>query len=209
MTAITLGPVTQTARTHASRSGQMFAAVVLAAMLLGLSAGTAVAQDYPPSTITVGTPNATITISGIGWGAGTTVTIVYEDTSGATATAAGLVESDGTFAAQLAIPEDAELGHAAATVTGTGADGQPREESERVFVQEELPGAAGDTQEVALGSPSGGSTAGSPAPGAVVPAGDLPTTGGVNLGITAVALALLAAGGAALTVARRRQGSAS
>lgn len=211
MGPITLGPVAQSARTHTSRSAawQLLAAVALAAMLLGLSAGAAAAQDYPPADITVGTPNATITISGTDWGEGTTVAVVYNDDSGATATAAGLVESDGTFAAQLALPDDAELGHAAATVSGTGEDGQPRVESQRVFVQEALPGAAGDAQEVALGSPSGGSTAGSSAPGAVVPAGNLPTTGGANLGITAVALALLAAGGAALTVARRRQGSAS
>lgn len=225
MGPITLGPVAQSARPHTSHSAawQLFAAVVLAAMLLGLSAGAAVAQDYPPADITVGTPNATITISGIGWGTGTTVSIVYNDGGpGSSATATAVVEPDGTFAAQLALPQDAELGQAEATVRGTGEDGQPREESQRVFVQDELPDASGDAtagdasgsddaREVALGSPSGastgGATGGGSGPDAVVPAGNLPTTGGMNLGVTTVAFALLAAGGAALTVARRRQRS--
>lgn len=217
MGPITLSrPVAHSARAHTSRSAawQLLAAVGLAAMLLGVSAGAAAAQqDYPPAEITVGTPNATITISGIGWGQGTTVTIVYNDGGpGATSTATAVVEPDGTFTAQMALPEDAELGHAEATVRGTGEDGQPREESQRVFVQDEPADASGDASasdgatEVALGSPSGGSTASGSGPDDVVPASNLPSTG-MNLGIAAVALALLAAGGAALTVARRRQRS--
>lgn len=216
MGPITLGPVTQAVRTHTSRSGILLAAVVLAAMLLGLSAGTAAAQDddYPPVVITVGTPNAVITITGTNWGPDTTVTVTYVDAEGASASATAAVEADGTFAAQLALPADAALGHAEATISGTGADGQPRQDAARVFVQEEVTGGTGDSTSVALGSP--GSTAGAAlaagsgaasGAGTVVPATNLPTTGGMNLGLTAFAVALLVAGAGVLVVARRRQGS--
>lgn len=209
MAPITPAPVAQTARTHTSRCGQLFAAVVLAAAFLALSVGTAAAQDYPPGEIIVTTPNATITITGNDWGPGTTVEVTYHSPGASNATASAVVEPDGTFTAQLAIPATAALGHAEATVAGTDGAGQPREDASRLFVQDQ----ADDGTSVALGSTPGESTAGASlaagsgavsGAGTVVPATNLPTTG-VNLSTLAFALALLAAGGLALVVARRRQ----
>lgn len=178
-----------TARPRPLHALLLAAAGLLLAGLLGAPAG---AQVYPPEPeITVGTPGAVITIRGTDWGPGTVVEVVYRN-GAAAATTAATVADDGTFTAELQLPDDAPLGETALSVSGTGTDGEPRDQQPRILVQADTGGGAGTV------NVSGD------APADPTPTDRLSATG-TNLGIGLAALALLTAGGTALLAARRRR----
>lgn len=105
--------------------------VAVATLALLLLPGTAGAQQYPPEsrpvTILVTTPGATVEIVGSNWGPGTRVYITRSD-GGAQpqAVATATVEPDGTFAAEVAAPEEIPEGGVEVLARGTDAEGQER-----------------------------------------------------------------------------------
>lgn len=114
---------------------------------VGLLAGAAIAQQvYPPGIqINVVTPGANITVEGGDWGERTTVTIVRvdrDDAAGSTATqpTTAQVADDGTFEAEVTIPEDAEPG-SELTYLISGVDAQGNERTEERVLEVQLTSA--------------------------------------------------------------------
>lgn len=177
-----------TAPTAATRWAALAA---LALVGLVLAAAPAAAQYPPEAVIAIGTPGAVIVIEGNDWGPGTQVTISYRDGTGQALTTAATTTADGTFAARVPIPADAEPGALALAVEGTGADGTPRQWTPSVQI---VPGDA-------LASASGASPT---APPEVTPAPALPTTGAMTTPAVLAAGGLLVLGLAALLAARAR-----
>lgn len=177
---------------------------VLAAVLIAPGAG-AQQQQYPPAParVLISTPGATITVVGRNWGPGTTVTVVRSNRTqvsggpGAQSASASVLSTavarrDGTFTANVTVPEDANPGTSFALVaTGTDARGAPRTEVTRVDVTDRAAGS--DNRELAAASdaqPGAGETARTGAP----------ITNGLLL-----ALGGLAAGAGLVVLARRRR----
>lgn len=110
----------------------------------GLLAGTALAQ-YPPIQVEVVTPGAQITVEGGDWSSNTTVTITKVDRDNNAAGASdgsttqpttAQVADDGSFEAQLTVPEDAEPGSQLRyVVSGVDAQGNERTEERMLEVQ--------------------------------------------------------------------------
>lgn len=131
--------------THIRRTTARLAFTGAVAMgSVGLLAGAAVAQQvYPPGIqINVVTPGANITVEGGDWGERTTVTIVKVDrddnAAGSTTTQPTTAEvaDDGTFEAQIEIPEDAEPGSELTyLISGVDAQGNERTEERVLEVQ--------------------------------------------------------------------------
>lgn len=183
MTPETVPAARRTLRPVAAR-GAMVA--VLAWLTLALAAGPAGAQYPPQPEIAVGTPGAVIFIEGSDWSPDTQVTVTYRDQDGQTAAATTTVGPDGRFTAPVTIPADAAPGELALSVTGTGADGAPREWSPTARVV-----------------PDDATRSATPAP-EVTPAAALPTTGTpTGPGLVAAAV-LLMLGAVALVAARAR-----
>lgn len=176
---------------------RVFATLFTAIAVMALATGTAFAQ-YPP-TATGGTtvsdatlaPGESLTVSGSGWEAGSSVTMTLFPDPVGLGTAA--VSADGTFSASVTIPTSVSPGTHELRVSGTGADGQPRTSS---------------TSLVIVGA-SSGSASGSGASGSGGSGSDLAATGR-GTGTTAVlAVLLLGIGGGVLLMARRRSGAAA
>lgn len=154
--------------------------LALCALLL-LAAAPALAQYPPDVTTTVAVsdttvvPGETITVTGEGFAPGTRVTITLDDTQ---VLAVAAVRDDGRFSAQVTIPEDIAPGVHKITAAGVDAEGQPR--GFDIFITVVAPAVA------------------APAPALVTTGLEL-TTG------SALALALLTLGAAALYAARRRE----
>lgn len=212
-----MGPTAALTHIHTDRGARVLTAGILTAALLALFAGTALAQAYPPDPeIIVVTPNATITITGSNWGPGTTVEVTYHN-GGAASVSSASVNPDGTFSAEVTLPADAAPGVTALNVTGTGADGQPRQDTEAIFVASAEDAPAGDATDGTVAGPgTGGSAAASDAAavattdgGTTQAATDLVPTSALgavtdNPASILLAFGLLAGGLVALVAARRR-----
>lgn len=189
----------QAARPEGHPMTRTLTVTTLAVAVLALVAFPALAQDYPPEPeVAVGTPNAVVTIRGSDWGAGTEVVVEYRNTAGQTTAATAVVEEDGTFAADLPLPPDAEPGVTEVAVRGTGADGQPREWQPRILVQ------ADDAEAGDAGAVDGVAAGDAAQPDEVEAATALPRTGAGSLLLLAAVAGLIGTGTAALWVARRR-----
>lgn len=161
--------------------------VTLALVLLAPSA--TIAQPYGPSvqgTLTVSDetvgPGQSITVSGKGFKAASSISLVFESLP----TSLGTTSSDasGAFAKQVTIPADAALGSHTITATGPAPDGGTRVLSRAVNVQ-------------AQGSSSRGTSDGS-----------LPRTGR-GIAVMIVTALAFCAGGTLLVLSVRRRGMVS
>lgn len=157
---------------------------VLAVVAIGLAAGPAAAQQYPPEERTISAsdttpcPGGATTITGTGFEPGTVVTLTLDDTTSLGTPTAG---EDGTISIEVVIPTTTATGTHTIKATGTGIDAAITA-TINVVACEEAP-----TTTVAAG-------------------GDLPRTGS-NSTMTMVrtGLALAAIGGVLLAVAAKRR----
>src|SRR5918911_456536 len=91
------------------------AAAIGAVLAIGaLFTGVALAQQYPPSAPSVAvsdstvTPGQSVSVSGSGWEAGTTVSLSFDSAAGSLGSAN--VRADGTFSMGVTIPASASAG---------------------------------------------------------------------------------------------------
>jgi LPXTG-motif cell wall-anchored protein len=126
-------------------------------------------------------PGQTITVSGDGWQANSTITIHWLSTGAVLATTT--VNSDGTFSAQVTIPSDATAGTHTIRVSGTNASGNAQSVDIAVTVQAGDPGDDDGDDDRASGG--------------------LADTGGTFTPAAALAALLLVVGGGALFASRR------
>lgn len=175
--------------------------LTLSLLLMGLAATGALAQQYPPNpgpvtevNVTVTTPGATVRIEGRSWGPDTTVEIDHGDTGGQSSTSATTVEvaDDGTFVAEVAVPDDA-AGDFEVVTRGVDADGTTQ-------VRPLVLSVAGDEDDGASGAATSGS-GGEPAATTANPASAF-LAGGNSL------LVLLVLGAAVVLVMVRRRSTA-
>lgn len=174
--------------------------LTISLLLVGLAATGALAQQYPPSPgpvtevdVTVTTPGATVRIEGRGWGPDTTVEIEHGDSGEAQGAPAITAEvgADGSFVADVLVPDDAAAGDFEVTARGVDPDGtaQVRPLVLSVADDDDDGGAAGAATSRSGGEPAVATT--SPASASLV--------GGNSL------LALLVLGATvALVMVRRR-----
>lgn len=158
-----------------------------ATAVLALLAGPAAAQ-YPPEGPTGGVDDTTVesggqlTVSGSGWQAGSQVTLTLLSRTYHLGTAQ--VDGNGSFSTTVTIPRNARPGRHTLRMSGTGADGAPRTVEISVQIR---PAAPPENTPPRQHPPALAAT-------------------GANLGTGAlVGVGLLAAGGAAVFAARRRQ----
>lgn len=168
--------------------------------MVGLTAAPALADDtqYPPQDdlkIEVSTtalcPGDSVTVSGEGFGPGTSV--VVELASNGTNLGSADVQGDGAFSFDTTISDTQNPGEYTVQVTGTAPDGS-----------EVTANAALEVQDCDDGAPA---TTAPPADG---PDEDLPVTGSNSTWtLIKIGLALAALGGALLALARRRRAAMS
>lgn len=152
-------------------------------MLLALAAGPASAQAYPPVAPacvlsgTVVTPGGTVTITCSVWAPNTEVVASLLPEGAVLGSV--ITNADGSFTAEATIPSDTAPGHHIFRLSGLNAQGE--------------------TVNVDLAF-----TVAAPDRAGITPSPSLPRTGGDALLALGAAVGLLAMGGAALGVARRR-----
>lgn len=152
-------------------------------MLLALAAGPVAAQDYPPAapsctlSATAVAPGGTTTITCTGWAPNTEVTATL--LPGGAVLGSVITNADGSFTAEATIPSDLAPGNYVIRLSGLNAQG--------VAVHVDL-----------------AFTVVAPDRAGITPSPSLPRTGGDALLALGAAAGLLAMGGAALGVARRR-----
>lgn len=166
----------------------------IAAMALLIVAAAPALAQYPPDAPAVAISDTTVfpgqafTVTSEGWQPGSEVTFTFFSDPVVLGTA--LVNANGAFTSQVTIPADATPGPHTLRTSGTSAAGVPANVDLAITV-------------IAVAD----ATTPPPSGAGVTPAPGLPRTGGEALTMLLSAAGLLAVGGAAVAVARRRSGA--